>query len=200
MNNMSKPTVKSRCLINNNTYEEVLSYIQILEYLTTDDKDNVWKFKDIIGYQGPLSQTHKDYKKSMYSLTILWENEETSIEPFSLIAANNSMSCDNNTRKNNLINLSRWKKLKGLVNRQSQLFRLISQAKPQNFGSKPKFKYGFEIPRNYKYAIEIDKQNGNTLWQDAIKLELESMALYKVFEDLGHKTAPLLSTKPFKCT
>ena len=44
---MSKPTVKFRCSINNDVYEEVLSYNQILEYLAKDDNDIVWNFKDI---------------------------------------------------------------------------------------------------------------------------------------------------------
>ena len=73
---------------------------------------------------------------------------------------------------------------------QSKLSQLINQVKFRNFGNKPKFKYGFEIPRNFKHAVEIDKWNGNTLWQDATKLELDSMAAYDVFKDLGHNAAP----------
>ena len=51
-------------------------------------------------------------------------------------------------------------------------------------------KTGFEILRNYKHAIKIDKQNRNTLWQDATRLELGSMAAYDVFKDLGLNAAP----------
>ena len=71
-----------------------------------------------------------------------------------------------------------------------QLFRLINQAKLQNYGNKSMFNYGFEIPKNYKHAIMIDIQNGNALWQDATKLELKSMAYYEVFKNLGYKAAP----------
>ena len=66
-----KPTVKFKCSVNNDAYEEVLSYNQILEYLAKEDNDTVWKFKEIIGHQGPLMQNYKDYKGSMYNLTIL---------------------------------------------------------------------------------------------------------------------------------
>ena len=103
-NSEYKPTVKFKCSVNNDAYEEVLSYNQILEYLAKDDNDIVWKFQEIIGHQGPLSQNHKDYKGSMYNLTILWENGETSIEPLSLIAADDPVSCAIYARKNNLIN------------------------------------------------------------------------------------------------
>ena len=131
----------------------------------------------------------------MYSLTILWENGATSIKPLSLIAADDPMSCAIYARKNSLFNLPEWKRLKGVAKRQGQLFRLISQAKLQNCKNKPKFKCSFEISRNCKDAIEIDKQNGNTLWQDTTKLEHDSMAAYKVFKELGYKAAPLSKYK-----
>ena len=33
-------------------------------------------------------------------------------------------------------------------------------------------KYGIRIPKTIKEAKEIDEENGNTLWMDAIKLEM----------------------------
>ena len=38
-----------------------------------------------------------------------------------------------------------------------------------------KLKYGIKIPRTVEEAIEIDRQNGNTLWQDAMKLEIDAL-------------------------
>ena len=38
-------------------------------------------------------------------------------------------------------------------------------------------KYGIRIPKNIKEAIEIDKENGNTLWMDAIKLEMRNVRI-----------------------
>ena len=78
---------------------------------------------------------------------------------------------------------------------QGKLFQLINQVKFRNFGNELKFKYGFEIPKNFKHTVKIDKQNGNTLWQDATKLELESMAAYDVFKDLGYNAVPPLKYK-----
>lgn len=33
-------------------------------------------------------------------------------------------------------------------------------------------KYGVRVPKNIKEAMEIDKENGNTLWMDAVRLEM----------------------------
>ena len=36
-------------------------------------------------------------------------------------------------------------------------------------------KYGIRVPKSIKEAIEIDKENGNTLWMDAVKLEMKNI-------------------------
>ncbi len=44
-------------------------------------------------------------------------------------------------------------------------------------------KFGIEIPKSVKDAIRIDKDNGNTLWQDAIALEMKNVRMaFEVFE------------------
>ena len=41
--------------------------------------------------------------------------------------------------------------------------------------------FGYLIPRNYMEAMQFDSENKNSKWYDAIKLEMESMLEYKVF-------------------
>ena len=36
-------------------------------------------------------------------------------------------------------------------------------------------KYGIRVPKNIKEALEIDKENGNTLWMDAVRLEMSNV-------------------------
>jgi hypothetical protein len=44
-------------------------------------------------------------------------------------------------------------------------------------------KYGIRIPKNIKEATEIDKENGNTLWMDAINLEMQNVHVaFKEFD------------------
>jgi hypothetical protein len=50
-----------------------------------------------------------------------------------------------------------------------------------NFNT-PVFKYGVQVPQNVRQAVELDNQNGNTFWQDAIKAEVKSLAGLDVFE------------------
>ena len=44
------------------------------------------------------------------------------------------------------------------------------------------FKYGVYIPRNVEEAKRVDKENGNTLWQDAIIKEISALWSMKTFK------------------
>ena len=45
--------------------------------------------------------------------------------------------------------------------------------------------YGYQVPKDYKEAMLLDKQNGNTRWADCTDLELQQMQDYQVFIDKG---------------
>jgi hypothetical protein len=53
------------------------------------------------------------------------------------------------------------------------MFQMANQAKLRSFRLAPKYKYGFEIPRDYKHAMELDKKHGTTRWVDATNLEMK---------------------------
>ena len=49
----------------------------------------------------------------------------------------------------------------------------MKQAKQQTFRISPRYKYGFEVLENYKYAQKLDKKNSNTKRMDSNKLEYQ---------------------------
>ena len=53
---------------------------------------------------------------------------------------------------------------------QKKRARIISKAKTKYWERTHKF--GIEIPKDVEHARRIDEANGNTLWQDAIALEM----------------------------
>ena len=36
-------------------------------------------------------------------------------------------------------------------------------------------KFGVEVPKSAKYALELDKHNGNAFWQDSIAKEMKNV-------------------------
>jgi hypothetical protein len=43
------------------------------------------------------------------------------------------------------------------------------------------FMFGVEIPKNVKRDLEVDKENGNSLWQESIDKELEMINQFQIF-------------------
>lgn len=64
--------------------------------------------------------------------------------------------------------------------------------KKKKFSSKPVFKYGIEVPRNAKRALEIDKANENHVWRDSMKKEVDSLLELDCFnyEEKGYDPGP----------
>jgi hypothetical protein len=44
-----------------------------------------------------------------------------------------------------------------------------------------KYKFRIQVPKGIKTAIDLDKKNGNQLWQEAIKTELKQLTDYQIF-------------------
>jgi hypothetical protein len=44
-----------------------------------------------------------------------------------------------------------------------------------------KYKFGIQVPKGIKNAINLDKKNGNNLWEEAIKTELKQFTNYETF-------------------
>jgi hypothetical protein len=44
-----------------------------------------------------------------------------------------------------------------------------------------KYKFGIQVPKGIKNSIDLDKKNGNQLWQEAIKTELRQLTDYQTF-------------------
>ena len=63
---------------------------------------------------------------------------------------------------------------------------MIKQMKAQQC-RKGKMKFGVQIPGTLEQAIELDRINGNTLWQDAIRLEMKNSLVAFKLKERGEK-------------
>ena len=73
--------------IGNGKLEELISYNQLLEHLeNAEDNDmgmdqELFKFRSIIGHQGPLVATDPDWKGSKYNVQVEWETGRSHMNP-----------------------------------------------------------------------------------------------------------------------
>ena len=186
---LDNPTrIKFLCSINNDQAEELLTYNQVLDYITKDEETDItWKFKRIASHEGPLSPEHPSYNGSSYNIMVEWENGEITSEPLGVIAADDPVSCAVYAKENNLLNTPGWKRFKSIAKRHKKYVRMVNQAKLRSYNTAPKYKYGYEVARSYRHGMVLDQRNGNTKWADAVATEFQQIDDYNTFDDKGHK-------------
>jgi hypothetical protein len=65
------------CSVNDDKYEEIMTYNQIMDHIEQSEEDAiVWRFKRIVGHEGPLTKNHPMLKGSIYNVCVEWENRE----------------------------------------------------------------------------------------------------------------------------
>ena len=180
---------KYALLYNDKVLPELLTYQQVLEHLDKDaEDDRVWKYKEITGHKGPLRKGDEEYKGSTWNLHIEWENGEQTWEPLHLLAQDDPVSCAKYAKEQQLLNTDGWKRFRRIARREKKMMRQVNQAKLRSFRTAPRYKYGIEVPRDFKHAMELDRAAGNNKWKESIDLELRQLTEYKAFKDLGKGT------------
>jgi hypothetical protein len=175
-------------------YEEILTYNELMDYIEKDELENqeedgsgLWRFKSIVGHEGPLSVTDPRYKGSTYNVFPEWENGEITSEPLTIFGKDDPVSCAVYARENDLLDEPGWKRFKSIARREKKMLRMVNQARLRAAKTAPRYKFGYHIPKNYDEAMDFDRKNGNRRWKESIDLEMAQLADYDTFKDLGHK-------------
>ena len=77
-----------------------------------------------------------------------------------------------------------WWAPHALKKRDKIIAKVISRTK------KKSHKYGIEVPKDVRHALELDRINGNTLWADAIKLEMTEVRVAFDIKDKDTRVEP----------
>ena len=187
--NQHPDKIKFLVSVDENKADEIVSYNDILQFINKeierDDSQEYWRFKQLVGHQGPLQPGDPRYKGSSYNVMVEWEDGSTTYEPLTTIAADDPVTVALYAKEKGLLDSPGWKRFKRIANREQKLIRMVKQAQLKSIRRAIRYKYGYQIPRTAKEAYELDKKNGNTFWQDAIALELLQLHEYKTFLDMG---------------
>jgi hypothetical protein len=119
------------CKVPGSTVDEIFAYNEILDHIERDNSDlesdteQLFKFRRITAYQGPLRSSDKDRKGSKYNVLVEWETGETTYEPLKTIAADYPVTCAEYARENNLLNHDGWKQFQRLAKNTKKLFLCV---------------------------------------------------------------------------
>ena len=182
--------IKFKLKINKDQDEEIMSYNQLMDYIqkgtdAEEDPDSLFKFRDIVAHQGPLESTDPNHKGSKYNVMVEWESGEVTYEPLTLISKDDPITCAVYAKKHDLLDTTGWKHLKRYAKTSKRLIRAVKQSRIRQVRASVRYQHGFQVPKDYNDAMRLDKENGNTHWQDAVDLELTQIHEYKVFKDTG---------------
>ena len=142
----------------------------------------LYRFRAIIGHQGPLLASDPDWKGSKYNVLVEGETGEITFEPLSIIAADDPVTCAAYAKENDLLAVEGWCRFRNLAKKDKGLARPIKQSQIRQVRRSQTYMFGYLIPRNYVEAIQFDSENKNSKWYDAIKMEMGYMREYKVFK------------------
>ena len=176
--------------IDGDQLDDLISYNQLMEYLEdkTDTgplEDGLNRFKCIKDHKGPYTSSDPGYNGSSYNLLIEWETGEQTWEPLSNIIASDPYTCAVYAKEHDLLNTPGWKLLKRHARTTRRLIRTLKKSKYRQAKASRKYKHGWEVPRDYAHALQLDIHNGNKKWKEAIDLEIEQIKEYQVFKDFG---------------
>ena len=186
-----KDQLRFKLKIDGDQLDDLISYNQLMEYLEdkTDNgplEDGFYRFKCIKDHKGPYISSDPEYNGSSYNLLIEWEPGEQTWEPLSNIIASDPYTCAVYAKEHNLLNTPGWKLLKRHARTARRLIRTLKKSKYRQARASRKYKHGWEVPRDYAHAPQLDIHNGNNKWKEAIDLEIEQIKEYQVFTDVGN--------------
>ena len=142
--------------------DQIIEYNQIIDQINAhidddlnDDGEQVWHFRTITAHQGPLRPDDPKYKGSPWNVLVEWETGESTYEPLHIIAKDDPVTCAIYAKDNNLLEEPGWKRFKQIAKRQKRMLRELNQAKLSQVRRAVKFKFGYEVPRDYKDAYAL---------------------------------------------
>ena len=158
-----------------------------------DDEGKLWTYEEIIGHR---------YNKGRVELLVKWDTGEETWEPCKTMRKTDPLEVANYAHKNNLTGKKGWKwakQQKGDMRRFIRLalggtdyrYREILKTKAA-IKSMPtaKYKFGIQVPKGVKHALQLDKVNGNKLWEEAIQKEVQGLLNFGTFEILKEGSKP----------
>ena len=110
-------------------YNYVLDHVNAQANKELDPEHVMWKYKGIIGHEGPLNPGHLSYKGSKYNVMIAWEDGSQTFEPLHTIAQDDPVTCAIYARENDLFELDGWKRFTRLAKRDKKMIGMLNQSK-----------------------------------------------------------------------
>ena len=196
MDSTNHQNIKFILKLGDGEVEELISYVELSDAISEliDDEeanpDCPFIYKGIVGHKGPLHAKDNEYKGSKFNVKVQWEDGSVTWEPLSIMAKDDPITCAVYAKDNNLLETDGWKTLRKYARRATKLARQVKQAKARQRKYGPVYKFGVQVPKDWKEARKLQAEFGHTKWTDAEVIEKDQVDDYETFHDLGKNAEP----------
>ncbi len=153
---------KFKCKVGTKVFEEVMSYNQMLDWCERDaHKDDMHTFSTILDHK---KVARKNKRGSDWWVLVKWDSAKASWNTLDYTWQGDPTTVAMYAMKNDLLELSGWRRCKRYTKNAKTMARMANQAKLRSFRNKPVYKYGYQVPRTHQEAMFIDEKAGNDKW------------------------------------
>ena len=175
-----QPLFRFRSKVGDKTFEEIITYNRMLEWCDRDkDKDDFYRIDGILGHRKNSSA------RGGYQVLVKWASAKADWRDLALIFNDDPVTVSLYAKKKGLLSTPGWRRCKRYIRNGKNLGRAINQVRLKNNRNRPRYKYGYQVPRDHNEAMLIDEKNGNDKWAKSEELELSQIVDYDTFKSLG---------------
>ena len=131
---------------------------------SSEDGEKMWTSYNITSY---MKLPNGDWE-----VKLLQETGEETQYYMKTTKENTKLNLDAYTRENDILNMSKWKWERCLINNHKKFIRIYKIIFVQTERYTTKYTYADKVPWNVKEAIKFDQQNGNVLYQNVTGREM----------------------------
>ena len=168
--------------------ETNFTYAELTDLLNKENEDGneYWTYSEILDHR---KNTKKNGKQVMEVL-VKWDTGEPTWEPLNVIKTDDPVTVAAYVKKKNLEDNPYWKWAKKYTKSPHRFIRYTTQMAMAKKRAGPKYKFGIKVPRTIKEALTLDKENGDTLWKQALDKEMNKIRDFKVFSEAKNGKPP----------
>jgi hypothetical protein len=145
---------------------------------TEEDNDMSWECCKVVDYRKEIGYGHCSNQKCLVEWNDI--NKTKSWVNYFALSLSNPKPIISFARNNNLLDKIPFCHLTQYC-RSNTAVHIVRILKVLTSPAGIKYKFGIQVPKGIKNTIDLDKNNGNQLWQEAIKKELKQLTDYQTF-------------------
>ena len=166
-------------MLSDETIEQLRRYHTQLERLERlgcrDDPDVNWKVEDILDH---TVRVHKGRTRVFFK--VKWLGGDKQWINMDDVRVHDPTAVIKYGQKENLLRTDGWEWVQAYLPMEEEVL-LMASAMNASTKEGHKYKFGVRVPNSVKEALALDRVNGNTFWEDAIRMELKQICEYDTF-------------------